>query len=559
MGAPTQHRPDPRRWWALGAIVACMLVLGFDGTILNVALPTMASQLGAGTGEQQWIADSYLVVLAALMLPAGLLGDRFGRRRMLITGLAIFLVGSLLGTVVDAPGLVIAARTVMGAGAALIMPLAMSVLPSLFGPDERAKAVGAISAASALGLPLGPIIGGWLLDHFWWGSVFLINVPLVAIGIAACVFLLPETKDPASPRVDTVSSALTALGLGLLVFGVIEGPQRGWGSAVVLGSFAGAVVLLLALVLRERRMVRPMLDLTLLGDRGFRWNAIAATLVTFTLMGLLFVLPQYLQVIQGHDAFGTGLRMLPMMAGLLVASRGAPPLVARFGPRSVISAGLFALAFAALLASDTHLGDGYGTVVVWLVIAGFGFGFALIPAMSNALGALPRDRAGSGSGLLMTLRQVGGAIGVAILGSLVAGAYRAHLDTGGLPHDAAHAAGESVVGGHLVAARLGDAALRHSADAAFVDGMNLALLVTGIAALAAALLTAVFLPNPRRAGRTAVTSAPAGPTTPSVSATTATPTTPPVSTTTAAPTTPSLSTTTATSDDVAPAAADAGQ
>ncbi|KOG37489.1 multidrug MFS transporter, partial [Streptomyces varsoviensis] len=380
MGVPTQPRPDPRRWWALGAIVACMLVLGFDGTILNVALPTMASQLGADTGEQQWIADSYLVVLAALMLPAGLLGDRFGRRRMLITGLVIFLGGSLLGTVVDDPALVIAARAVMGAGAALIMPLAMSVLPSLFGPDERATAVGAVSGASALGMPLGPIIGGWLLDHFWLGSVFLINVPLVAIGILACVFLLPETKDPASPRVDTLSSALTALGLGVLVFGVIEGPQRGWGSAVVLGSFAAAVVLLVALVLRERRMARPMLDLTLLGDRGFRWNAIAATLVTFALMGLLFVLPQYLQVIQGNDAFGTGLRMMPMMAGLLVASRGAGPLVTRFGPRVVISAGLFALAFAALLASNTHLSDGYGTVAVWLVIAGFGFGFALIPA-----------------------------------------------------------------------------------------------------------------------------------------------------------------------------------
>ncbi|MFE7118641.1 MFS transporter [Streptomyces sp. NPDC057654] len=560
MGAPTQHRPDPRRWWALGAIVACMLVLGFDGTILNVALPTMASQLGAGTGQQQWIADSYLVVLAALMLPAGLLGDRFGRRRMLITGLAIFLAGSLLGTVVDAPGLVIAARTVMGAGAALIMPLAMSVLPSLFGPDERGKAVGAVSAASALGMPLGPIVGGWLLDHFWWGSVFLINVPLVAIGIAACVFLLPETKDPASPKVDTVSSALTALGLGLLVFGVIEGPTRGWGSAVVLGAFAGAVVLLVALVLRERRSVRPMLDLTLLGDRGFRWNAIAATLVTFTLMGLLFVLPQYLQVIQGNDAFGTGLRMMPMMAGMLVASRGAPPLVARFGPRPVISCGLFVLAFAALLASDTHLGDGYGTVVVWLLITGFGFGFALIPAMSNALGALPADRAGSGSGLLMTLRQVGGAIGVAVLGSLLAAAYRSHLNTGALPHDAAHAAGESVVGGHVVAARLGDAALRHSADAAFVDGMNLALLVTGIAALAAALLVAAFLPNPRRAGRTVTgTTTPKAATSPSD--TSGTPDAPRMAAAVGAGvgTATTTAPTTATSDAVVPEPGDGGQ
>lgn len=193
-------RRDLRRWWALGALVASMLTLGFDTTILNVALPTMAGELGATTGQQQWMADAYVIVFAALMLPAGLLGDRFGRRRMLVVGLGIFLAGSVVSALADDVNWVIVARTVMGLGAALVMPLALSVLPSLFGPDERTKAVGIISAASSLGLPLGPIIGGWLLNHFWWGSVFLVNVPMAAIGIAACVFLLPETRDPASPR-----------------------------------------------------------------------------------------------------------------------------------------------------------------------------------------------------------------------------------------------------------------------------------------------------------------------------------------------------------------------
>ncbi|MBB5938236.1 MFS transporter [Streptomyces zagrosensis] len=490
-------RPDPRRWWALGALIACMLVLGFDMTILNVALPTMASELGADTGEQQWIADAYIVVFAATMLPAGLLGDRFGRRKMLITGLVIFLLGSLVGTVVDTPNWVISARVVMGVGAALIMPLAISVVPSLFGPDERAKAVGAISAASAIGMPLGPIIGGWLLDHFWWGSVFLVNVPLAAIGIICCVLFLPETRDPAAPTVDMGSTLLTVVGLGSLVFGIIEGPERGWSDPLVLLALFGAVTMITGLVLRERRQSRPMLDLELLRHRNFLWNAVAATLVTLVLSGLLFILPQYLQAVLGHDALGTGVRMLPMMAGLIFAARGSGPLVARFGPRPVIAAGLATLACAAFVGATTDTHDGYGHTALWLSIVGFGFGFAIVPAMDAALGTLPRDRAGSGSGLLMTLRQFGGAIGVALLGSLLADAYRDRLRTDGLPHAAADKAGDSVVAAHQVADAMKDPQLAESANSAYVHGMNLVLTVCGATALAAAVLIAFFLPDHR--------------------------------------------------------------
>ncbi|MFD5630999.1 DHA2 family efflux MFS transporter permease subunit [Streptomyces sp. NPDC127072] len=488
-------RRDPRRWWALGALIASMLVLGFDMTILNVALPTMAGELGASTGEQQWMADAYVVVFASLMLPAGLLGDRFGRRRMLITGLVVFLAGSLVGALVDDVTLVIVARGVMGIGAALVMPLGMAVLPSLFEADERTKAVGAVSAASALGLPLGPIVGGWLLDHFWWGSVFLVNVPMAAIGVVACVFLLPETRDPASPRVDAVSTAFTAAGLSVLIYAIIEAPHRGWGDPLILALFAASALLITLLVLRERRSARPMLDLTLLGQRAFLLNTLAATLVMFVLSGLMFVLPQYLQAVLGYDAFGTGVRMLPMMGGLLVASRCAQPLLARFGARAVISAGLVALAFAAFLGSRTSVGDGYGFTALWLSVAGLGFGFAVVPAMTAALGALPRDRAGSGSGLLMTVRQVGSAIGIALLGSLLADAYSDRLDTSGLPAAAADTASDSVVGAHVVAASLGDRALAASADISYVHGMGLVLLVSGVAALVTALLAAALLPN----------------------------------------------------------------
>ncbi|MEU6353870.1 DHA2 family efflux MFS transporter permease subunit [Streptomyces sp. NPDC047072] len=494
--------PDPRRWWALGALVASMLTLGFDTTILNVALPTMAADLGASTGQQQWMADAYVIVFAALMLPAGLLGDRFGRRLMLIAGLGVFLAGSLVGALAGDVNWVIAARALMGVGAALITPLALSVLPTLFAHDEQPKANAIVSAASALGLPLGPIIGGWLLNHFWWGSVFLVNVPMAAIGIAACVFLLPETRDPASPKVDTVSTALTATGLGALIYAIIEAPTRGWDDPLVLAMLAAAVVLIALLVLRERRVERPMLDMTLLTHRGFLFNTVAATLVMFVLSGLLFVLPPYLQAVLGNDSLGTGVRLLPMMGGLLLASRTAPQAAARFGARATVSAGLVVLAFSALLASRTTTDSGYGFTALWLSLTGLGFGFSLMPAMAGALGALPRDRAGSGSGLLMTLRQVGGAIGIALLGSLLASTFRDRLDVTGLPAQAADTAGESVVAAHIVAERTGSADLLASANSAYVHGMGVVMLVCGVAALLSALLAAAFLPGTPRPPRT---------------------------------------------------------
>ncbi|KUJ66108.1 multidrug MFS transporter [Streptomyces albus subsp. albus] len=494
----------PRRWWALAALVAAMLVLGFDATILNIALPTMSAELGAGLGEQQWIADSYTVVFAAAMLPAGLLGDRFGRRRMLTAGLLVFLAGSVLGTLVGTPALVIAARVVMGLGAALITPLAMSTLPALFEPEERSRAVAAMSAAMAAGLPLGPLAGGLLLEHFWWGSVFLVNIPMAVLGLVACLTLLPETSDPAAPRIDLVGTALVAGGLSVLVYGIIEAPAKGWRDPLILIALFSGVALLTGLLLRERHAARPLLDLQLLRQPGFRWNALAATLVTFAMMGLLFLVPQYLQAVLGHDAFGTGLRLLPMMAGLLLGAKAAAPAARRLGPRPVVVTGLLLLGAAALLGSRTRAGDGYPPTALWLAVTGLGAGCGTVPAMDAALGALPRDRAGSGSGLLMTLRQVGAALGVALLGSLLAGGYRDRLDTAGLPAGAADAAGDSVVAARLTAERLGSPRLAESANAAFVHGMDITLLVTAGIAAAAALVLAFRLPDPRSAGAPAV-------------------------------------------------------
>lgn len=486
-----------KRWLALVALAISMLVIGFDLTILNVALPTMAADIGADTGDLQWIVDSYIVVFAAGMLPAGMIGDRFGRRRMLVTGLVIFLAGSVVGALVSTPGPVIAARTIMGVGAALMMPLALAIIPSLFKGDERTKAVGAVTAAFAIGTPFGPLLGGWLLDNYWWGSIFVLNIPLVAIAIAACVLLIPETRDPSAPVVDPLSMALSIVGLGALVYGVIEAPAQGWSDPLILAALVGGALMLIALVARERRVARPLLDLELLANPVFRWNTVVAVLASFVMLGLLFVLPQFLQSVQGNDAFGTGLRLMPLMIGLIVVARTVPALLARLGPRRVVAAGLVVFGFALLLGSTTDADSGYGFTALWLTIIGFGLGFALVPTTDAALGALPEDREGSGTGLLTTLRQVGGAIGIAVLGSLLSGAFTGRLDTAGLPAPAAATAQESVVAAHAVADRLGLPQLAESADAAFVHGMGLVLLVCGIAALATAVLAAFVLPNER--------------------------------------------------------------
>ena len=483
------------RWLALIGLTISVLVIGFDTTILNVALPTLAADTGASAGELQWIIDSYAVVYAAAMLPAGFLGDRFGRRKLLIVGLVIFLGGSIIGTLVDTPGALIGARTVMGLGAALIMPLTLSLIPTLFKGEEQTKAIAIITVGVSIGLPLGPLISGWLLDHFWWGSVFVINIPLVAIGILATVLLIPETKDPAAPKVDIISTVLGILGLGALVYGVIEAPSEGWGDPVILATITGGALMLVGLVLREKRQPRPMVDLELLRNPTFGWNTIFLILGMFVFMGLLFVLPQYLQVIQGNDAFGTGLRLMPLMAGMIVVAKIVPPLSLRFGTRPQVIAGLLIMAGAMFMGSATDENTGYGYAVVWMILVGLGTSLVMVPALDTALGVLPKGKEGTGSGLSTTLRQVGGAIGIALLGSVLNAVFTSKVDTSGVPAEAAETAEESVVAAQAVAAELDVPQLAQSAESAFVSGMSVVLLICGIAGVLAAILAAFKLPH----------------------------------------------------------------
>jgi len=477
-----------RRWWALGALVLSLLTIGFDATILNVALPNLATALGAGTAELQWIIDAYVLVFAGLLLPAGALGDRYGRKLFLLLGLGVFGAASVLASYAGSADTVIAARTLMGLGAAILTPITAAVVQVLFPPAERAKAIAFMAIGLGAGVPLGPIVGGYLLEHFWWGSVFLVNVPVVAIALVAVAVLIPESRAREPRPVDVLGGVLSTAGLVAFVYAVIAAPAEGWTSPRVLVGGVGGVLLLAAFVGWERRASAPMIDLRLFSRPRFLWGSVAGTVASFGLFGLLFVLPLYLQAVRGHDALDTGVRLLPMMGGLIVGARVSEKIGARFGPRPPIVGGLFLITAGLATGALTTVDSGYGFVAGWLTVVGLGVGLALAPAMTAVLDELPPERAGSGSALTMAMRQVGAALGVALLGSVASAVYVDRLDAdAGLPPAAADAARDSVAGAVAVASKLGDAALAADARTAFVSAMAAVLLACAVVSAGGAL------------------------------------------------------------------------
>ena len=478
------------RWYALAALAVSTLAIGLDTTVLSVALPTLARDLHASTGDLQWFTTAYLLVLAAVLLPAGMLGDRLGRKRMLIGSLAVFGAASLACAYAQTAGQLIAARAVLGLGAAVVMALSGAVLTVLFDRAERARAMAVWVTASALGIPLGPLLGGWLLDNFWWGAVFLINVPVVLVGMVALAFWMPESYGDRARRLDPLGIGLSAAGLVAVTYGIIEAGDRGWTDARSLATIAAGVVLLGGFVLWQRRAAAPLLDLDLFRSRAFTWGGVMATVASFAMLGLLFSLPQYFSAVGGHDAFGSGLRLLPVIGGLVVGARVAAKLLRRVGARLMISTGLALLTVASFVGAVTAQSSGYGFIAVWVTLSGLGLGLTLPAAMDTALGALTPERSGVGNALLQAMRQVGGAIGVAVLGTVLNSAYRDRL-----PGQAPGAVRDSVSAGVAVADRLGDAALLDSVRSAFVHGMDVSLVVAGSISLAGVVLALIFMPG----------------------------------------------------------------
>jgi EmrB/QacA subfamily drug resistance transporter len=494
-----------RRWWTLGVLSLALVVISLDNTVLNVALPTISDDLHANSSQLQWIVDSYTLVFAGLLLMAGSLGDRFGRRLALRGGLVVFLAGSVVAAVSTSPEMLIASRALMGVGGAFIMPSTLSVLTNVFPAHERPKAIGIWAAVSGLGIAIGPVTGGFLIEHFSWGSVFLINVP-IALGALALSFpFVPESKDPAAPKLDPFGAVLSIAGLTTLLWGIIEaGGDRGWGDSAVLTSFGLAVALLAAFAVWELHAPSPMLNVRLFRDRNFSASSASIGLVFFALFGTIFFLTQYLQSVLGYSPLKAGEAIIPVSVGLIMAAPIAAKLTVRYGPRMIVATGLALVATGLALLSTAQVDSGYGLIAAVLLIMGAGMGTAMTPATEALMTSLPKEQAGVGSAMNDTVRQVGGALGVAVLGSLLTSGYRGDMDAAvnGLPADASHAASDSVGQAVGVADRIGGQAgdaLTGAAQHAFVNAMGTTVLVASAAALLGAVVAAVVLPRKQQA------------------------------------------------------------
>jgi EmrB/QacA subfamily drug resistance transporter len=454
-----QLTPD-RRWAALAVLCVALIVVTMDTTILNVALPSLVRDLHAGASGLAWIVDGYTLVFAGLLLTAGSLGDRFGRRGAFGTGLVVFGAASAASALAGSTGQLVAMRALTGVGAALVFPATLSILIHVFtDPIERQKAIAVWAGTAGIGIGLGPVAGGFLLRHFSWGSVFWVNVPLCLLALVGARYLLPPS-DRTTGKLDPKGAALSIAGLVTLVYGIIEGPDRGWSSSVVLGSFAVAVVAFAGFVAVELGQREPMLDLRLFRNPRFSAASLSVTTLYFALFGVIFFQTQHLQFVLGYDPLAAGLRSLPFALVLLVVANTTPRLVARAGTRTVIVCGLTVVAASMLLRTQFDAGSTYAVIFWNQCLFALGMGLTIAPATASIMSSVPPERAGVGSAINDTTRQVGGALGVAVMGSVGSSAFRRAIEAdsvgsaigAGMNHDAV---AQAFVHGQNVAATIG--------------------------------------------------------------------------------------------------------
>jgi EmrB/QacA subfamily drug resistance transporter len=500
-GAP--EAPEARRWLALAILCLAVLITTLDTTVLNVVLPTLVRRLGATTTQLQWIADTYIIVYAGLVLVAGSVADRIGRRRVFLSGLVVFAAGSTWAAFSGSVGMLIAARASMGIGGALVEPSTLAIVTSMFTrPTERQRAIGFWAGTSGLGVALGPIIGGLLLAHFWWGSVFLINVPIALIGVACGIALVPDSKDTAALAPDFPGALLSIAGLGLLVWAIIEAPDSGWMSGRVIGAGVASLVVLAVFAIWERHSSHPMLNLGFFRRREFSWAIGSVGMATIGLFGTLFVLTQFLQFDLGYTPLQAGVRTLPAAGAIAVVSPLSALLQRAVGTKLTVAAGLFVICAGLWQISLATATATYADAVAGIVIAGSGAGLVLPAATASVMGSVPDSSTGVGSATNGTVLQLGGALGVAIIGSLLTTRYTNRMATAlalyHAPRTITRTSLGSVGGALDAAARVGGALgreLEQSARSAFVSGMDLGMVTGAILAITGGVLALVFIPG----------------------------------------------------------------
>ncbi|MCX4091819.1 MFS transporter [Nocardia sp. alder85J] len=486
------------RWWALGAVSLNVLAVSLDGTVLSVALPTLARSLHATESDLEWFSAGYLLVLAAAVLPAGLIGDRFGRKGTMLISLGLFGIGSVCCACAPSPGWFLAARLLMGVAGAGITVMAMSALTVLFEEDQRARAVGIYQSANFLALPLGPILGGWLLSHFWWGLLFLLNGPIVGLGLVVGGLLIPRSRAEQRPGLDPVGTAAATIGLVALTYGLIEAGQRGWTDPVAVSAMVAGGLALTGFFRWERQLARrggrPLIDPALFRSRAFTAAAGLGGLIGMGMVGLLFTMPQYFQAVRGTDALGSGLRMLPLVGGLVAGALPAAWCTRVLGAKYTVALGFTLNAAGAGLGATTGSGSGTVFVAAWMALMCAGTGLALSAVTALAVTTLTPERSGIGSAVVQAFQKTSAPLGTAVLGSVLAADYRARLDPAGPAPAAAEAARSGVTGGAAVAERTPVPGFAAMVQDAFVHGMDMSMLVAAAIAAAGAVAALALLP-----------------------------------------------------------------
>lgn len=490
-----------RRWLTLSVLCLSLVMIVMGNTVLNVTIPTLVRELDASATELGWIVDSYALVFAGLLITAGALGDRFGRKLAFNIGLVLFGVASLASAFATNAEFLIATRAVMGVGAAFVMPATLSILTNVFTGKERGRAIAIWSGVAGAGGAIGPIGGGWLLEQFSWSAAFLVNVPVVVLALVAGYWLIPDSRDPAKPKLDPIGAMLSTVGLVLLVFGIIEGPDNGWLSLETWAAFVGSAVVLLAFVLFELRRDEPILDISLFKRARFSAASIGIMITFFSLFGTFFVLTQYLQFVRGYSPLDAGIRLLPMAVGMMIGAPTSARVVERIGTKLVVFIGLSFVTTGLVLTSTLEADSNYALLGLSLFITGLGMGWTMAPSTESIMGSLPLGKAGVGSAVNDTTRELGGALGVAVLGSLLATLYRhaveSDLAASGLPGQQEELAYDSIGGLTQVAAAVGGdqaGALLASGNAAFADAMMPVFLIAAAITAAGALFALLALP-----------------------------------------------------------------